>query len=211
MSRGSTLTLLTSNQHGRKIGSVPTRTAPRETPELDELDSQLQVWAREIPNLEPLTEGIVERIQILAKAFDRSMEETLGQFGLDRRAFKVLGKLRHAGPPYRRSAGDLAAHMRLSSGAMTNRLDRMEAAGLIRRLPDPNDRRGTLVEPTDEGHAIWMRTVGTQAIREGKIASVLNDAERTELHDLLRTLMQAFPGNGHGHGDGGAAAAEPED
>lgn len=188
---------------------MATKTAPHAKPELDALDSQLEVWAREIPNLEPLTEGIVERIQILAKAFDRSMEETLEQFGLDRRAFKVLGKLRHAGPPYRRSAGDLATHMRLSSGAMTNRLDRMEAAGLIRRLPDPNDRRGTLVEPTDEGHAIWTRTVGTQAIREGKIASVLNDAERTELHDLLRTLMQAFPGDGHGHG--GAAASESED
>ena len=211
MSRGSRLTLLTSNEHARKIASVATKTAPRAKLELDALDVQLEVWAREIPNLEPLTEGIVERIQILAKAFDRSMEETLEQFGLDRRAFKVLGKLRHAGPPYRRSAGDLAAHMRLSSGAITNRLDRMEAAGLIRRLPDPNDRRGTLVEPTDEGHAIWTRTVGTQAIREGKIASVLNDAERTQLHNLLRTLMQAFPGNGHGHGDGDAAAAERED
>jgi DNA-binding MarR family transcriptional regulator len=211
MSRGSTLTLLTSNHPARKIDAVATKATPRARPELDELDSQLEVWAREIPNLEPLTEGIVERIQILAKAFDRSVEETLEQFGLDRRAFKVLGKLRHAGPPYRRSAGDLAARMRLSSGAMTNRLDRMEAAGLIRRLPDPNDRRGTLVEPTDEGHAIWTRTVGTQAIREGKIASVLNDAERTQLHSLLRTLMQAFPGNGHGHGAGEAAAAEPDD
>ena len=199
---------MTSNHRRRKIAAVATKTAPRAKPELDELDSQLQVWAREIPNLDPLTEGIVERIQILAKAFDRSVDETLEQFGLDRRAFKVLGKLRHAGAPYRRSAGDLAAHMRLSSGAMTNRLDRMESAGLIRRLPDPNDRRGTLVEPTDEGHAVWTRTVGTQAIREAKIASVLDDRQRSELHNLLRTLMQAFPGNGHGQGD--IASAEPE-
>ena len=72
--------------------------------------------------------------------------------------------------------------MRLSSGAMTNRLDRMEAAGLIRRLPDPNDRRGTLVEPTEAGHDDWDRTVGTQAMREAKIASVLDAAERAELH-----------------------------
>jgi DNA-binding MarR family transcriptional regulator len=208
MSRSSRLTLLTSNQHARKIRIVATKTAPL-AKNLDELDAQLEVWAHEIPNLDPLTEGIVERIQILAKAFDRSMEETLEQSGLDRRAFKVLGKLRNAGPPYRRSAGDLAAHMRLSSGAITNRLDRMETAGLIRRLPDPNDRRGTLVEPTEEGHAVWSRTVGTQAIRETKIASALKDAERTQLHNLLRTLMQAFPGNGHGHGE--PAAPEPED
>lgn len=168
--------------------------------ELDELDAKLVVWAREIPNLDPLTEGIVERIQILAKAFDHSMEETLAEFGLDRRAFKVLGKLRNVGRPYRRSAGELATQMRLSSGAMTNRLDRMEAAGLVRRLPDPNDRRGTLVEPTDEGHAVWDRTVGTQAIREAQIASALDDTERAELHALLRTLMRAFPDNGHSHG-----------
>jgi DNA-binding MarR family transcriptional regulator len=168
--------------------------------ELDELDAKRVVWAREIPSLDPLTEGIVERIQILAKAFDRSMEETLAEFGLDRRAFKVLGKLRTVGRPYRRSAGELATQMRLSSGAMTNRLDRMEAAGLVRRLPDPNDRRGTLVEPTEEGHAVWDRTVGTQAIREAQIASALDDAERADLHALLRTLMRAFPDNGHGHG-----------
>lgn len=172
-----------------------TRRVPRDEP--DELDAQLEVWAREIPNLEPVTEGIVERIHILAKAFDRSLEETLGESGLDRRAFGVLGKLRVVGPPYRRSAGQLASHMRLSSGAMTNRLDRMEAAGWIRRLPDPNDRRGTLVEPTEAGLAIWDRTVGTQAIREAQIASVLDERDRAALHRLLRALMRAFPRDTH--------------
>jgi DNA-binding MarR family transcriptional regulator len=166
---------------------------------LDDLDSMLEIWAREIPDLEPVTEGIVERIHILAKAFDRSLEETLAQTSLDRRSFDVLAKLRNIGPPYRRSAGNLASKMRLSSGAMTNRLDRMEQAGLIRRLPDPHDRRGTLVEPTAEGHAIWDRSVGTQAVREAKIASVLDEAERATLHRLLRTLMRAFPDAGH-HG-----------
>ncbi len=205
MSRGFRLIVLTSNHRARSIAIMGTITE-----QLDALDVQLEVWAREIPNLDPLTEGIVERIQILAKAFDRSMEETLVEFGLDRRAFKVLGKLRNVGPPYRRSAGELASQMRLSSGAMTNRLDRMEAAGLIRRLADPNDRRGTLVEPTDEGHAVWTRTVGTQAIREAQIASVLNETERGELHALLRTLMRAFPDHGHGHG-GEGDAGDPED
>ena len=165
--------------------------------ERDELDDALTVWAREIPDLDPLTEGIVERIQILAKRFDRSLDETLAESGLDRRAFHVLGKLRSGGPPYQRSAGQLAAHMRLSSGAMTNRLDRMETAGLIRRLADPTDRRGTLIEPTELGHETWDRTVGTQAVREAQIASVLDAASREELHDLLRTLMRAFPDKHH--------------
>lgn len=163
----------------------------------DQLDAMLEVWAQEIPNLDPVTEGIVERIHDIAKGLDRSMDETLAESGLDRRSFHVLGKLRSVGPPYRRSPGQIAERMRLSSGAMTNRLDRMEAAGLIRRLPDPNDRRGTLVEPTEAGHQIWDRAVGTQAEREARFASVLGARDREELHRLLRILMRAFPGSGH--------------
>jgi DNA-binding MarR family transcriptional regulator len=170
--------------------------APART-EHDTLDAMLEVWAREIPDLDPLTEGIVERIQKLARAFDRTMDETLVETGLDRRSYHVLGKLRSVGPPYRRSAGQLAEHMGLSSGAMTNRLDRMEAAGLVRRLPDPNDRRATLIEPTEAGLAVWDTSVATQAQREAKFASVLPPKEREELHRLLRTLMRAFPASAH--------------
>ena len=76
--------------------------------DLDELDAMLELWAREIPGLDPETEGIVERIQHLSKAFDRSLDETLAESGLDLRSFHVLTKLRSVGPPYRRSAGQLA-------------------------------------------------------------------------------------------------------
>ena len=167
------------------------------TRERDRLDEMLVVWAREIPNLDPLTEGIVERIQILAKNFNRSMDETLAEFDLDHRSFHLLGKLRSYGAPYRRSAGQLADDMHLSSGAMTNRLDRAEETGLIRRLPDPKDRRGTLIEPTEAGHAAWDKTVGTQARTEALIASTLSAREREDLHRLLRGLMRAFPEREH--------------
>lgn len=162
-------------------------------PQRDSLDDSLEVWAREIPNLDPVTEGIIERIQILAFNLNQSMEETLARFELDRRSYQLLGKLRRHGAPYRVSAGKLAAELRLSSGAMTNRLDRMEAAGLVRRLPDPNDRRGTLIEPTEAGHKAWDTTVGAQADREAEYSSVLSAAEKEKLHDLLRAFMQAFP------------------
>jgi DNA-binding MarR family transcriptional regulator len=165
--------------------------------ELDRLDRMLVVWAREIPALDPTTEGIVERIGILAHDFDASLEETLRSFELDHRSYHLLGRLRSVGPPYRRTPGQLATALRLSSGAMTNRLDRMEAAGLIRRLPDPSDRRGTLVEPTELGHATWDRTVDVQAQREALFASALDPDEREELHRLLRRLMRAFPKDRH--------------
>ena len=161
--------------------------------ELDRLDEKLQVWKREIPNLDIPTEGIVERIHFLAHYFDRSLDETLAEFGVERRAYHLIGYLRYIGPPYRKSPGQLADEMHLSSGAMTNRLDRLEDAGLIRRLPDPNDRRGALIEPTEAGHAAWERCTGAQAQREALIASALSDREKEQLHDLLRRLMQAFP------------------
>jgi DNA-binding MarR family transcriptional regulator len=161
--------------------------------QLDRLDEKLEVWKREIPALDIVTEGIVERIQALGRYFERSMDETLAEFGLDGRLYWLIGNLRYSGPPYRRSPGELADAMHLSSGAMTNRLDRGEAAGLIRRLPDPNDRRGQLIEPTEEGHAEWDRLVGAQARREALIASALSDGEKEILHGLLRRLMHAFP------------------
>ena len=162
-------------------------------PARDHVDEMLEVWAREIPDLDKLTEGIIERIQILSWNFNQSTDEILEELELDRREWSVLGKLRKYGPPYRTSAGKLASDLRLSSGAMTNRLDRMEAAGLIRRLPDPNDRRGTLVEPTQKGHEAWDATVGASARREAAATSVLSESEKERLHDLLRDLMHAFP------------------
>ena len=166
---------------------------PPKRPERDALDDSLEIWAREIPDLEPLTEGIIERIQILAWNVNHSLDETLATYELDRRSYSLLGKLRKYGAPYQVSAGRLATELRLSSGAMTNRLDRMEAAGLVRRLPDPNDRRGTLVEPTELGHALWDKTVGAQARREAEFSAGLTRAEKERLHDLLRQLMLAFP------------------
>ena len=159
----------------------------------DYIDRMLEIWSREIPGLDRLTEGIVERIDILARSFNHSMEATLAEFGLDRRTHRVLGRLKYQGPPYRLSAGQLAEGMGLSSGAMTNRLDRLESAGLVRRLSDPDDRRGVLVEPTEAGHAAWDRATDTQARREALIASALADDEKEQLHGLLRRLMRAFP------------------
>lgn len=162
-------------------------------PARDPIDEQLDVWVREIPDLDRLTEGIIERIGILDYNIGLGMDATLEEFELDRRAFSLIGKLRRVGPPYRASAGRLAADLRLSSGAMTNRLDRLEAAGLVRRLADPNDRRGTIVEPTERGNELWDKTVGAAARRENRYTAGFTDSEKAQLHDLLRKMMTAFP------------------
>jgi DNA-binding MarR family transcriptional regulator len=172
--------------------------AAKKEPARDEIDEQLDVWVREIPDLDRLTEGIIERIGILNYNINLGMEQTLEEYELDRRSFSLLGKLRRLGKPYRASAGRLAADLRLSSGALTNRLDRLEAAGLIRRLPDPNDRRGTIVEPTELGNSMWDRTVEAAARREITYTQPLTPAQKEQLHDLLRAMMAAVPDMKHG-------------
>src|SRR5204863_8151720 len=133
--------------------------------------------------------GIVDRIGGLARRLHRSMDETLAEFGLDSAEHKALSVLAHAGEPFRSTPGRLAKRMELSSGAMTNRLDRLEEAGLIRRLPDPSDRRGIQVELTEAGIKAYDESTAAQAAKEALITSALNEKEKDELNNLLRRLM----------------------
>lgn len=171
-------------------GVTASPTHPRtDTEPRDHVDSMLEIWKRELPQLDLATEGIVERIQKIAWRINKAMDETLAAHDLNKGEWRLLGALRRHGPPYRRSPGQLAEEMGLSSGAMTNRLDRMESAGLIRRQRDPNDRRAIEVELTDAGWQAWQTTVGTQAIKEQLIASALDAKDKEELNRLLRRLL----------------------
>jgi DNA-binding MarR family transcriptional regulator len=167
-------------------------TATAAPPTEDHVDRMLVVWKRELPDLDLATEGIVERIQKLQRYLDRAMNETLAEFKLDRGEWWLLGALRRSGPPYRQSPGKLAEDIGLSSGAMTNRLDRLEEAGLIRRLPDPDDRRALQVELTDTGWQAWQDSVGAQARKEFLVAAALDPEEKEQLNALLRRLMLEF-------------------
>jgi DNA-binding MarR family transcriptional regulator len=120
------------------------------------------------------------------------LDETLADFDLTEGEWKALNQLRLAGPPHRRSAGQLAKWAELSSGAMTNRIDRMEEAGLVRRVPDPDDRRGVLVELTGAGHKAWEDSVSAQAAKESLVAAALTKDEKRQLNALLRRLMLEF-------------------
>ena len=151
---------------------------------LDELD---------VEGFDRTVEGIVDRVMGISRRLRRSMDETLEGFGLTWEEWKLLCTLRSQGEPYRLSPGELAQKQELSSGAMTNRLDRLEHAALIRRVPNPDDRRGLLVELTDAGHKIWHDTFGIQAEKEALIAAAALDAgEREQLNGYLRRLMLAF-------------------
>jgi DNA-binding MarR family transcriptional regulator len=154
----------------------------------DSVGRMLGVWKTELPDLDLATEGIVERIQKINKYIGRLMDETLADHKLDHGEWGVLGALRRAGKPYRQSPGVLARYMGLSAAAMTNRLNHLEERGLIRRLPDANDRRGVQVELTDAGWRAWQDSVGAQAKKEALIASALSEAEKRGLNELLIRL-----------------------
>ncbi len=146
----------------------------------------------ELPGVDLTVEGIVDRIMGISRRLRRSMDDTLSGFDLTWGEWTVLGTLRHE-PSHRGSPGDLARKHELSSGAMTNRLDCLEEAGLVRRVPNPDDRRGVLVEITDEGRRVWHESVDVQAQKEALItAAALDAGEREELNGFLRRLMVAF-------------------
>ena len=138
-------------------------------------------------------EGIVDRIGSIHGRIKRAHEEVLREHGLSHGEFGVLSRLRFGAQDGRSSPGELAAELELSSGAMTTRLDRLEEAGLIRRLPDPDDRRGVVVEMTDEGRKAFDATVEVQARREAFFARTLTKPEQKKLNELLRKLLLALP------------------
>jgi DNA-binding MarR family transcriptional regulator len=164
--------------------------AAKRPPLRDHVDQFLETL--DIPGMDLAVEGIVDRIGGLSRRLRRNLEETLVQFELNIGEWWTLTALHNAGPPYRRSPGFLAARTELSSGAMTNRLDRLEERGLVRRLPHPTDRRGVQVELTELGLETWRRAAAATAEHESMVAAALTAREKDQLNDLLRRLMLAF-------------------
>jgi len=159
--------------------------------ERDHVDDFLESeFLEDIPNLDLTVEGIVDRIMGISRRFKRSLEETLSEHWLSYADWHLLGALARKKKP--RSAGKLAELSDLSSGAMTNRLDRLEEAGLVRRLRDPSDRRGVLVELTANGKRAYTESAGAEAAKEALITSALNKREKEQLNALLRRLMLEF-------------------
>ena len=157
----------------------------------DHIDGFLAEVAERLPTLDLRVEGIVDRIMGIHRRLRRMLDETLEEHELSYGEWSVLSSLTWS-PNNRRTAGELAAKVELSSAAMTNRLDRLEGAGLIKRVPDPSDRRAVQVELTRKGRALYARAVEAQAAKESIIAAALAPKQQEQLNDLLRLLMLEF-------------------
>ena len=155
----------------------------------DSVDRFIENQVRDLyPTLDPEVEAAVERLSKITKYLDRTTEKTVAEFRLNGGEFHVLQKVR-CSPTGTMTAGELADRLSLSSGAMTNRLDGLEEAGLITRLRDPEDRRSVLVGMTDAGVEVMNRAVDIQGAVEKRFVRSLSPAELHKLNELLRKLL----------------------
>ena len=155
----------------------------------DRVDELIKEWASKLPGVDLDIEEAVQRIQWIHRRISRQMDETLAEYELSHGEWHVLRDLALDDPPHRSSPGRLAKRAGVTSGAMTNRLDQLEKAGLVRRLPDREDRRALQVELTDKGHELWSDWISAQASKEARLASALDDRELAQLNKLLRKVL----------------------
>lgn len=158
----------------------------------DPVDRILQQWQRERPDLDVSPMGIIGRMTRLAKHLERAIQETFSDYGLNVGEFDVLATLRRSGQPYQLSPTELFNTLMVSSGTMTHRIDRLEQAQLVQRIPDPDDRRGTLILLTEKGRILIDAAVTAHVENEHKILSALEASEREALTPLLRKLLLSF-------------------
>lgn len=159
--------------------------------ERDSVDRHITGFLRRYPEIDADVEGIVDRVCKLHKYFVNTLEDTIAGYGLVHPEYKLLLHLRSEGAEGGVSAGDLSRSMVMSSGGMTNLLDRLEKDELIRRGSDPLDRRSVLVTLTPKGRKVIDRAVSAEAAREFDLLEPLTPGERKELNGLLRRVMRS--------------------
>ncbi|QIS04721.1 MarR family transcriptional regulator [Nocardia brasiliensis] len=160
--------------------------------EPDPVDAIVGQWQRERPDLELEAMAIVGRLGRLLVVAQRVIEEVFGAHGLQRGEFDVLAALRRSGEPYELNPSVLADTLMLSRAGMTGRLDRLESAGLVRRIADAVDRRSVRVALTAAGRELVDRVVTAHTENETRMLSVLSAADRRELDRIVRILLTSL-------------------
>ncbi|MGI5329767.1 MarR family winged helix-turn-helix transcriptional regulator [Actinomadura nitritigenes] len=158
----------------------------------DAVDDILAQWARERPDLDVRPMGIIGRISRLQMLLHRELRGFFAERGLESWEFDVLATLRRSGAPYELTAGALLKAAMVTSGAITNRIDRMEAKGLVERVRDAGDRRSVLIRLTPHGLAVVDEAVGAHVENEARLLAPLGPSEREDLAGRLRVLLESL-------------------
>ncbi|AKU95612.1 Transcriptional regulator, MarR family [Labilithrix luteola] len=159
---------------------------------MDRAASAAEQWANERPDLDTGPMVLLGRLSEAALVIARDrLNPLFATFGLQPGEFDVLATLRRNGPPHALTPTDLYDALMISSGSMTNRIDRLESAGLVERRPNPTDKRGTLVALTAKGLALIERAVGEHVANQHDIVSGLKEREQEQLSALLAKLLRS--------------------
>jgi DNA-binding MarR family transcriptional regulator len=162
----------------------------------DDVDGIVAAWQRERPDLDVSPLEVLSRVSRLARRLDLARGSAFSEHLLEGWAFDVLSALRRAGEPYQLSPGQLVQQTLVTSGTMTNRVDRLERSGFVERRPDPGDRRGVLVRLTPEGRDIVDAAMADLIEQEKSLLRELSPADRTQLAALLRRMLVPLESRG---------------
>ncbi|MFY9927431.1 MAG: MarR family transcriptional regulator [Streptosporangiaceae bacterium] len=158
----------------------------------DEVDELVTAWRAQRPDLDVEPMQVLSRISRLARHLDIARRGAFADHGLESWEFDVLSALRRQGPPFQMTPGALLRATLVTSGTMTNRIDRLAAANLVRREPDPRDKRGVLVTLTGAGQERVDAALADLLERERMLLAGLSTAERQHLADTMRILLAPF-------------------
>lgn len=160
--------------------------------EHDEVDRIVAAWRRERPDLDVGPLEVLSRVARLTRHLDLARKGAFARHGLEHWEFDVLSALRREGAPYRLSPGALLTQTLVTSGTMTNRIDRLESRGLVERHRSRDDRRGVIVSLTDAGLALVDAAFADLLTQEHELLSHLAPDDRDRLAGLLRVVLGRF-------------------
>lgn len=156
---------------------------------MDSVDRVLEQWAAERPDVDASPMGVVGRVQRASRLLDRGLRDGFSAHGLALWEFDILATLRRSGPPYRLTAGELVASSMVTSGAITNRVDRLWQRRLVARDIDPDNRRSVLITLTEQGREVVDAALVDHVANESRLLSALSPEEQAQLAALLRKLL----------------------
>ncbi|RLU83976.1 MarR family transcriptional regulator [Streptomyces griseocarneus] len=158
----------------------------------DQVDRIRAQWAAQRPDLDVSPMGVIGRIQRLSRLVDAEIRRTFAKHGLDTASFDVLATLRRSDPPHRLTPAELMRSSMVTSGAITQRLDRLQARGLVTRAPSDSDGRGVHVTLTEAGFSLVEAVLPDHLATENRLLAALPPERLATLADELRVLLESL-------------------
>jgi DNA-binding MarR family transcriptional regulator len=158
----------------------------------DHVDLILEQWAAQRPDLDASPMGVIGRLARASQLIGTELRRTFSAHELDPASFDVLATLRRSDPPHRLSPTELMRASMVTSGAITQRVDRLEARGLVTRTPSESDGRGAYVTLTAEGRELIDAALPDHIETENRVLAGLTESQRAALADTLRALLESL-------------------